>query len=113
MKRVWRFGLLILLAAGCATTPLPPLTPGTIISLTQAGLTDSEIIHRIVDSRTVFHLGSAEVVRLRQAGVSERVVAEMIDTAYRARAAELRRAEIADEEWHQRFGLWPSGPGSR
>ena len=113
MKRVWRFGLFILLANGCATTRPQPLTSGTIITMTQAGLTDSEIIRRIAESRSIFHLESAEVVRLRQAGVSERVVTEIIETDHRAAAAELRHAQIADEDWHQRFGLWPNGPGSR
>lgn len=88
------------------------MTPGTIIAMTQAGLTDTEIIRHIIESKTVFRLDTAEVARLQNAGVSERVVDELLDTYRRFIAAEQRRAEITDEEWHQRFGLWPNGPGS-
>ena len=113
MKPLGRLSLLLLLAGGCATTRLQSLTAGAIIAMTQAGVTDPEIIRRIGESRTVFHLDTTEVARLRIAGVSDRVVKELLDTDQRFSAAEQRRADIADEEWQQRFGPWPRGPGNR
>ena len=110
MKPGWLGGLLVLLACGCATPRPQPLTAGDVISLTQAGRTDTEIIQCIADSRTVFHLNAAAVARLRHAGVSARVVEYLGDTAVRSLAEEQRQADIADEEWHQRYGLWSGRP---
>jgi hypothetical protein len=77
---------------GCATVPKPvPLTQADIISMTKAGMTDEEIIRRIDDTRTVFRLNSDDVVRLRNEGVSDRVVTYMLETYTRAAVAEERR----------------------
>ena len=57
-----------------------PLTPDDIISLVQAGVGDDLIIKQIGNSRTIFHLKSAEIIELKQAGVSEAVIDCMIDT---------------------------------
>jgi len=32
------------------------------------------------------------------------------DAAVRFRASEKRRADVEDEEWHQRYGLWYRHP---
>ena len=107
MKAVWLFSLLVLLAFGCATAPRPQaLTPGDIIAMTEAGMSDEEIIHRIDDSRTVSRLGADDVSRLRQTGVSARVVVYLLDASVRFAASERRRADIENEEWHHRYGLW-------
>ena len=103
----------MLLAASCATTRPQPLTAGDIIALTEAGLTDQAIIHRIADTRTVFRLDDADIAQFRQAGVSERVVNYLHDANVRFTASERRRAEIENEEWHQRYGLWYGRPASR
>lgn len=85
-----------LLMAGCASNkppPPPPLTQADIISMVKAGVPDEEIINRIDATRTVFRLGSSDVVMLRNEGVSDRVVNYMLDTYTRAvAAAEQRRA---------------------
>jgi len=94
MKTTWLILLLPLLLAGCATTPRPsPLTQAEIISMTKAGMWDEDIIRRIDATRTVFRLSAEDVVRLRNEGVSERVVNYMLDTYTRAVAAEQRRQD--------------------
>lgn len=86
--------LIALGLAGCATTPRPtPLTQADIISMTKAGLTDEEIMRRIDDTRTVFRLNSDDVVRLRNEGVSDRLVTYMLDTYTRAAVEAERRRD--------------------
>jgi len=103
---VWLFSLLAFLVVGCATTRPQPLTSADIISMTAAGMTGEAIIHRIADTQTVFRLADADVERLRQAGVSERVVKYLLDTYVRFSVSEQRRTDIENEEWHSRYGLW-------
>jgi len=100
--------LIPLLLFGCATArPRPqPLTQADVISLTKASTADEEIIRRIDESRSVFRLGAADVVRLRQEGVSERVVNFMLDTYVRYSLTEQRRQDYNDYNWHYRFGFW-------
>jgi len=104
----------VLLLAGCATVSRPvPLTQADVISMTKAGLTDEEIIRRIDGTRTVFRLGSDDVVRLRQEGVSDRVVNYMLDTYTRYAVAEQRRRDFDDYDWHYRFGFSYGAPWYR
>ena len=105
-------GLLLAGALGCATNRSrpQPLTESDIITLTHAGVGDDEIMHRIDNTRSIFRLGADDVVQLRQAGVSVRVVDYMLDTYARYVTAEQRRAAIEDEEWQQRYNLWPVRP---
>jgi hypothetical protein len=76
---------------GCATPPRPaPLSLAEIISMSKAGLRDAEIIKRVDQSRTVYRLTSADVLLLRQEGVSEGVVNYLLDryTRYEVNRAE-------------------------
>lgn len=70
--------------------------------MVKAGMTEEDIMRRIDDTRTVFRLSSEEVVRLRNEGVSDRVVNYMLDTYTRAVAAEQRRRD-ADYNFHYGF----------
>ena len=106
MKSLWFLSFLALLTVGCATTRQPALTNGDIISLTTAGMSDADSIHRVEASRRVFYLSTGEVANLRQAGVSDGVIAYLRETAKRFAASEKRRSEIENDEWHQRYGLW-------
>lgn len=102
MKIVSRLLLMTLLVAGCATPkPRPtPLGMADIISLTKAGVADSEIIQRIDETRSVYRLGAEDIVMLRGQGVSERVVNYMLETYTRAALAEQQRR---DYDYHYRF----------
>jgi hypothetical protein len=77
MKRGLLFALGALLLAGCATTPPPrppPLTQVDVISMVKSGWSDEDIMRRIDATRTVFRLSSDDVVRLRNEGLSDRLV---------------------------------------
>jgi hypothetical protein len=48
--------------------------------LAKAGVSDEVILSQIRNSRTVYHLSAAEILDLKDAGVSEKVIDFMIDT---------------------------------
>jgi len=95
MMRMLFIGLFTLVLAGCATTPPPPppLTQTDVISMVNAGLTDEDIMRRIDATRTVFRLSSEDVIRLRNEGLSDRLVNFMLDTYARAAMAAQRRQD--------------------
>lgn len=114
MKTLALLSVVVVLAIGCATRPRPaPLTQADIISMVKAGVPDEEIIRRIDDTRTVFRLSSDDVVRLRNEGVSDRVVNYMLDTYTRYVAAQERRNAYYDYDWHYRFGFYYGYPYHR
>jgi outer membrane lipoprotein SlyB len=57
-----------------------PLTVSDIIKLSQGGVSDETIIRYIRDSRTSYTLSQAQINRLQQGGVSQRVINYMLDT---------------------------------
>jgi hypothetical protein len=57
-----------------------PLTVLDVQSLAKAGISDDLIISQIRNSRTVYHLNTADIIALKNAGVSERVIDFMINT---------------------------------
>src|SRR2546422_11708859 len=88
------------LAIGCATKPRPtPLTQTDIVSMAKAGMTDEQIMRRIDDTRTVFRLNSEDVVRLREQGVSDRVVTYMLETLTRAAVEEQRQRDYLESDF--------------
>ena len=110
MKPFTLFGLVLLLAVGCATPrPRPaPLTQADVISMTKAGVTVKEIMRRIDQTATVFNLGADDVVFLRDQGVPERVINYMLDTKVRAAVLEERRRNDYENRFHYGigFGYW-------
>jgi hypothetical protein len=68
-----------------ALYPSQPLGTADIKMLAKSGLSDEVIISQIRNSRAVFHLTAAEILDLKAAGVSEKVIDFMINTpsAYR------------------------------
>src|ERR1035441_9783525 len=58
-----------------------PLGTADIKALAKAGVSDDVIISQIRNSRTIYHLSTAEILDLKDAGVSERVIDIMINTA--------------------------------
>ena len=57
-----------------------PLTLDDVKALAKAGISEDVMINQIKNSRTVFHLTSADIIDLRDAGVSDKVVNYMINT---------------------------------
>ena len=57
-----------------------PLTVADVKALARASVGDDIIISQIRSTRTVYHLSAAEIIELRDAGVSQRVIQFMIGT---------------------------------
>jgi hypothetical protein len=94
MNRLVSFAclLLLLVATGCATTPRPPpLTQPEVVAMVQAGKTDEEIMRLIDQTYSVFRLSPQDVVALRDQGVSDRLIAYMMETHTRAAVAAERQ----------------------
>lgn len=107
MKTLVLLTTIALFPLGCAHRPRPqPLSQADIISMVKAGVADEEIIRRIDGTRTVFRLSSDDVIRLRNEGVSDRIVNYMLDTYARYAADQQRRADYYDYNWHYRFGFY-------
>jgi hypothetical protein len=106
------------LLAGCASTPRqpppPPLTQVDVISMVKAGVSDEEIMRRIDGTRTVFRLSSDDVIRLRNEGLSDRLVNFMLDTHTRA-AMDAQRRQDADyyNQFYFNYGFYYGHPWHR
>ena len=57
-----------------------PLTVGDVIKLSQGGVSDDTIIRYIHETRTSYNLSQMQIDRMRDAGVSSRVINYMVDT---------------------------------
>ena len=57
-----------------------PLSIADVKALAKAGISEDVIINQINNSRTVFHLSAADIIDLRDAGVTDKVINYMIDT---------------------------------
>jgi hypothetical protein len=105
MKTVLILLTLAVLAIGCATNRQPPpapLTQSDIISMVKAGMGDEDIMRRIDDTHTVFRLSSEDVMRLRQEGVSDRIVNYMLETYTRAAVSEQRKRDFYEYDFYNR-----------
>lgn len=50
-------------------------------ALAKAGISDEVILSQIRNSQAVYHLTTAEIIDLKESGVSEKVIDFMINTA--------------------------------
>jgi hypothetical protein len=57
------------------------MAPGDVVALVKAGISDDVIISQIRSTRTAYHLSAAEIIDLKNNGVSEKVLDFMINTA--------------------------------
>jgi hypothetical protein len=64
-----------------------PLYPQDIKAMVAAGVSDDVIISQIRATRSIYNLGSADIIDLHNAGVSQNVINFMINTANSAAAA--------------------------
>ncbi len=55
-----------------------PLTINDIIKLSQSGVSDDAILRYMIETASYYHLSQPQVRRLQEAGVSQRVINEMI-----------------------------------
>jgi hypothetical protein len=66
-----------------------PLTVVDVKSLVKAGIGDDLVISQIRNSRTVYHLTTADIIALKNAGVSEKIIDFMINTPTQILSAEV------------------------
>jgi outer membrane lipoprotein SlyB len=64
-----------------------PLEVADVKALVRAGVSDDVIISQIQSSHTVYHLSAADIIDLRNSGVTERVLNYMINTPATVSAA--------------------------
>jgi len=86
----------------------PPMTAGDVIELSKAKVGDAVIIGQIRSTESIFQLGTKDIVQLKQAGVSDTVIAAMVSTAG---PASFRRAPYgygyAYPGWYYPYGWYP------
>lgn len=56
------------------------MTVSDVITMSKSRVWDDDIIRKIEASRTVFHLGAEDIVRLHKEGVSDHVINFMLET---------------------------------
>lgn len=61
--------------------PGPPPSLNDIKAMARAGVSDDNIINQINNTRAVYHLDSSAIIDLSNAGVSQKVIAYMINSA--------------------------------
>jgi hypothetical protein len=66
-----------------------PLTVVDVQALARAGINDDLIISQIRNSRTVYHLTTADIITLKNTGVSDRVIDFMINTPSQVNSAQV------------------------
>ena len=57
-----------------------PLSVADVKALAKAGISEDVIINQIKNSRTVYHLSTADIIDLRDSGVGDKVINYMINT---------------------------------
>lgn len=66
-----------------------PLTLVDIKALVKAGVDDDLVISQIRNSRTVYHLSAADIIDLKNSGVSEEIIDFMINTPTQIQSSEV------------------------
>ena len=66
-----------------------PLTVPDVKALVKAGVGDDLVISQIRNSRTVYHLSTADIVDLKSSGVSEKIIDFMINTPTQIQSAQV------------------------
>lgn len=57
-----------------------PLTVNDVVKLSQGGVSDDSIINYMQQTGSIYNLSQAQIRRLQDAGVSQRVVSYMVDS---------------------------------
>jgi WXXGXW repeat (2 copies) len=70
-----------LFVVGFARAQSPPPSVADIKMLAKGGISEEVILSQIRNSHAIYHLGTAEILDLKDSGVSEKVIDFMINTA--------------------------------
>ncbi len=81
VRSILRMGLSVVVATVLAASAAWAVDYGDIIELTARNVHERTLVQLIVDDGRAFELSAVEIVELRVAGVSERVIDAMIDPA--------------------------------
>ena len=84
----------LLLAAGCATVSVPPMTATDVMAMAKQGKSAEEIIAELKRTGTVLPLRASDYVALHEAGVPDQVLDY------------LQLAQIEDIRWRERQLYW-------
>ena len=79
--------LSLLLLSSCVyqqVQPLVPLTEEEIIRMSKEGMPPEKVIERIRDSRTIYIMDTADVLRLHELGVPTEIIDYMLNTRIKA-----------------------------
>lgn len=101
MRRPVRSTLFLLIAlalAGCASLP-QPLTSDDALAMAKAGKHPEDIITAMRASHSQYDLTTAEIIRLHQAGLPEKVIDHMRETQLDAVRAQERQNELRVHWW--------------
>ena len=60
--------------------PAPSMSAADVKALAKGGMSEEVIISQIRTSHAVFHLTTAEILDLKQSGVSDKIIDFMINT---------------------------------
>lgn len=103
-----------LAALGLATVAASPsgaVTFPDVLEMLEAEVGEEIILRQIYRDRTVFRLDSAEIIDLKKAGASDRLIEELLrleeDAIYETQSEATPRS--TDDEWNSDFGAWSSG----
>ena len=77
-KQIKRYRHLILLFAACALFAQEPLNNEGIIKLVKSGMTEELIINVIQTQHGTYNFGASDLVALKDAGVSEKIIGAML-----------------------------------
>jgi outer membrane lipoprotein SlyB len=75
-----------------------PLAVADVKALAKAGVSEDVIINQISNSRTIYHLSAPDIIDLRDAGVSDKVVNYMIDTPATVGANSAATSEVVVQQ---------------
>ncbi len=81
MKKYYLLGALAATVVAAEVLQAQPMGLADIKALAKAGVSDEVIISQLRNAQVVYHLSTAEIIDLKESGVSNRVIDFMINTA--------------------------------
>ncbi len=80
MKAILFSMLVTSMLIGCTTYRLEPVTVGKVVQMSKSGVSSSQIIAEMRESRTVYPLKASQLARLHEQGVPDDVIDYMQST---------------------------------
>ena len=109
MKTFFTIGLAALLISGCSSHMVenrPQVSVEDILNMTNAGVGADIIIRQIDVTYSLFRLDPDQIIRLKEAGVDERVIEAMIDRDEDAEAVDLVKSYSLYDYWFNYYNTF-------